>query len=399
LTIPYKRITLQFQEGKLGVFLMSAGKIILLVLGIIGLLISIGLLVGGGALLWADNTIKDSEGFYTTRTIQIEKDSYAIVTGPANIDIDAGWGWGWGWDLGDLATFKVEGSNNDPSNQIFIGVARESDIDAYLSSVEYDEMTQLHIYPYSVDYRNHPGSIVPGAPTSQTFWTESTYGTGTQILEWELEPGSHSLVLMNNDGSAGVDMNIVFGAKVPLLIGVGVGILVAGAVGLLISILMIYFSVRRRVTVPPAPPETPVSTETVSSEPPETPASTENETEKPEVKPVVIGEVENKTNVGLNPNVASLLCYLLGWVTGIVFFILEKENKLVRFHALQSIIVFGALTIASTLLSRIPVIGGFFGAVIGILMFVLWIVLMIKAYQGEKYKIPWAGDFAEKQVS
>jgi uncharacterized membrane protein len=162
---------------------------------------------------------------------------------------------------------------------------------------------------------------------------------------------------------------------------------------------MIYFSTRKRVTVPSAPPETPAATEAVSSESIETPVLTEIETEIPEVKPFVAGEEGNKTNVGLQPNVVSLLCYLLGWVTGIVFFILEKENKLVRFHALQSIIVFGVLTLASTLLSRIPIIGGFFGAVIGILMFVLWIVLMIKAYQGEKFKIPWAGDFAEKQVS
>jgi uncharacterized membrane protein len=190
---------------------------------------------------------------------------------------------------------------------------------------------------------------------------------------------------MNDDGSAGVDMNIVLGAKVPLLFGVGVGILVAGVIALFISILMIYFSARRRVTVPP--------------EPPKTPAATEDKGEKPKVEPVVTGEVESKTNVGLEPNVASLLCYLFGWITGIVFFILEKENKLVRFHALQSIIVFGALTIAGNLLGRIPIIGGFFGAVIGIVAFVLWIVLMIKAYKGEKYKIPWAGDFAEKQVS
>ncbi len=362
---------------------MSAGKIILLVFGIIGLLISIGLLVGGGALLWADNVIKDNEGFYTTRNIQIEKDSYAIVSGPADIDIDTGWDWGWGWDLGDLATFKVEGSNNDPSNQIFIGVARESDIDAYLSGVEYDEITDIHINPDRMDYRNHPGSIVPGDPTSQTFWTESSYGAGTQILEWELEPGSHSLVLMNDDGSAGVDMNIVLGAKIPLLFIVSVGVLVAGVVALFISILMIYFSARRRSTVPQEHPEIPASTES----------------EKPIVEPVVIGEVETKTNVGLEPNVASLLCYLFGWVTGIIFFILEKENKLVRFHALQSIIVFGALTIAGALLDWIPFIGSFFSAVIGILAFILWIVLMIKAYQGEKYKIPWAGDFAEKQVS
>ena len=78
---------------------------------------------------------------------------------------------------------------------------------------------------------------------------------------------------------------------------------------------------------------------------------------------------------------------------------MEKENKLVRFHALQSIIVFGVLTLVSTPLGWIPIFGGFFVAVLGILGFVLWIVLMVKAYQGEKYKIPLAGDFAEKQVS
>jgi uncharacterized membrane protein len=364
---------------------MSAGKIILLVFGIIGLLISIGLLAGGATLLWADNTIKDSDGFYTTETIQIEKDSYAIVTGPADIDVDTGWDWGWGWDLGDLVTFKVEGSNNDPSNQIFIGVATESDIDAYLNGVEYDEMTNLHIYPYSVEYENHPGIVVPGAPTSQTFWTESISGAGTQILEWELEPGSHSLVLMNDDGSVFVDIDIALGAKVPLLFGIGVGLLVGGVIALSISILMIYFAARRRGTVPP--------------EPLETPAQAESEGEEPKAEPEVKSEVKDKTSVGLEPNIASLLCYAVGWVTGIIFFILEKENKLVRFHALQSIIVFGVLSIASGLLSWIPIFGGFFGAVIGIIGFVLWIVLMVKAYQGEKYKIPWAGDFAEKQVS
>jgi uncharacterized membrane protein len=279
----------------------------------------------------------------------------------------------------------VEGSNNDPSNQIFIGVATESDIDAYLGGVEHDEMTNLNIYPYSVDYKNHPGSIVPGAPTSKTFWTESTYGAGTQILEWELESGSHVLVLMNDDGSAGIDMDIVLGAKVPLLLGIGVGLLVGGFVALSISILMIYFVVRRR--------------ETITTETPETPAPVKGEGEELKAEPEVTSEVKGKTSVGLEPNVASLLCYAVGWITGIVFFILEKENKLVRFHALQSIIVFGTLCIASTIFGWIPLIGGFIAAVIGITAFILWIVLMVKAYQGEKYKIPLAGDFAEKQVS
>ncbi|MFC1961885.1 DUF4870 domain-containing protein [Chloroflexota bacterium] len=101
------------------------------------------------------------------------------------------------------------------------------------------------------------------------------------------------------------------------------------------------------------------------------------------------------STTGLEPNIAGLLCYLGGWITGIVFLLLEKKNKFVRFHALQSIVTFGALTVASGLLSWIPFFGGFFGAVIGILAFILWIVLMVKAYQGELYKIPVAGHAVE----
>ena len=104
----------------------------------------------------------------------------------------------------------------------------------------------------------------------------------------------------------------------------------------------------------------------------------------------------NKTSTGLEENIAGLLCYVLGWVSGLVFILIEKENKFVRFHAVQSIIVFGALTIASLVLGWIPVIGGFLTGVLWLLGVVLWIVLMIKAYQGTRYKLPLSGDLAEK---
>lgn len=103
-----------------------------------------------------------------------------------------------------------------------------------------------------------------------------------------------------------------------------------------------------------------------------------------------------KTSIGLAENVAGLLCYVLGWVSGIVFILIEPENKFVRFHAMQSIIVFGVLTIASLILGWLPVIGGFFVWVISLLSFILWIVLMVKAFQGATYKLPWAGNLAEK---
>ena len=95
-----------------------------------------------------------------------------------------------------------------------------------------------------------------------------------------------------------------------------------------------------------------------------------------------------KTSTGLPENIAGLLCYVLGWVSGLVFILIEQENKFVRFHAMQSIIVFAVLTI----LIWIP----FLNWVIWLIGLVLWIVLMVKAYQGTKYKLPWAGDLAEK---
>ena len=105
-----------------------------------------------------------------------------------------------------------------------------------------------------------------------------------------------------------------------------------------------------------------------------------------------------KTSTGLQANVAGLLCYVAGWISGIVFLILEKENKFVRFHAIQSIYVFGAITIVEVVLFSIPFIGWVLGWLISVLGFILWIILMLKAYQGTMYKLPWAGEQAEKRV-
>ena len=105
-----------------------------------------------------------------------------------------------------------------------------------------------------------------------------------------------------------------------------------------------------------------------------------------------------KTSTGLEENVAGLLCYVLGWISGLVFIIIEREYKFVRFHAMQSIVVFGALCIVQIVVGWIPFIGWLIALLVSILAFILWIVLMVKAYNGEKYKVPWAGDFAEKQL-
>jgi uncharacterized membrane protein len=103
-----------------------------------------------------------------------------------------------------------------------------------------------------------------------------------------------------------------------------------------------------------------------------------------------------KTSIGLEENVAGLLCYVLGWVSGIVFLILEPKNNFVRYHAIQSIIVFGAISIAMAIFGWIPIAGTIINALLGILAFILWIILMLKAYRGTRYKLPVSGDMAEK---
>ncbi len=108
---------------------------------------------------------------------------------------------------------------------------------------------------------------------------------------------------------------------------------------------------------------------------------------------------EEKTVLGIGENIEGALCYVLGFVSGIVFLIMEKKNEYIRFHALQSVVVFLGLFILNFILGVIPIIG----LLISLLLFpvglVLWILLMFKAYKGEKFKLPYIGDFVEKQLS
>lgn len=115
---------------------------------------------------------------------------------------------------------------------------------------------------------------------------------------------------------------------------------------------------------------------------------------------------------GLEENVAGALAYLLGFITGVVFYLLEEDNEFVRFHAAQSMLVFGGLFVLSfgfsflgAAVDFIPGIGGILSLgvwllslLLGPLGFVLWVLLLVKAYSGDRYKLPVVGDIAEGWV-
>ena len=107
-------------------------------------------------------------------------------------------------------------------------------------------------------------------------------------------------------------------------------------------------------------------------------------------------EEEEKSSTGLDENVAGFLCYLLGFITGIVFLVVEKKSHFVKFHAMQSTITFLSLFVISLILGFIPIIA-LLVYPIWILSLILWLLLMIKALRGERYLLPIVGKMAEEK--
>ena len=119
-----------------------------------------------------------------------------------------------------------------------------------------------------------------------------------------------------------------------------------------------------------------------------------------------------RSSTGLDGNVAAALSYILGLVTGVIFFAIEKESRFVKFHAMQSMMVavavmaiYIAYTVVWMILWRIPFLGWLAGLVgtlgYGVLVLAflaLWIICMYKAFSGERFKLPYIGELAEQQV-
>jgi uncharacterized membrane protein len=119
------------------------------------------------------------------------------------------------------------------------------------------------------------------------------------------------------------------------------------------------------------------------------------------------GGAQPTVTTGMDENVAGLLCYVLGWITGLIFFLIDKR-PFVRFHAAQSLVTFGGLHVIQIILAFVVggslFMGGGLGAglfawlvyaILGLVAFVAWILLMVKAFQHERFKLPFIGDIAE----
>lgn len=223
---------------------MSAGKVFLVIASVLIFFVGLGLIVGGGALMWSNNFLKDSEGYYSTRTVDIERDSYGITTYPAHINFGPDWVFNWS----DLVKVKLTASDNKGKGT-FIGIAEEDKLMGYLTGVAYDEITKFDMdYPFGstkIDYREFPGEAPDEVPENKDFWSASTTGGGKQVLRWGIEEGTYSIAIMNQDASRGLDISGSIGVKIPVMGGLGIGLAVAGLVALLLSFFLVYLAVSR----------------------------------------------------------------------------------------------------------------------------------------------------------
>ncbi len=222
----------------------GAGKIVLAVVGALVALVGIGLLAGGGGIVWANATQRDDQGFFTSAGSRFTSDGFAL----AGEDVELIRGVpDWLSSPGDLATFRAQGRSST-GEPIFVGIAPAAAIDEYLRGVAHDEVVDLHMDgwkgPLTTGTVDRPGTAPASLPGAQTFWSATASGSGDVTLTWPVREGTWSILVMNADGSRGVTADLSLGAKVNFLGWIALGLLGAGSLLVLGGGVMVLFGVR-----------------------------------------------------------------------------------------------------------------------------------------------------------
>jgi hypothetical protein len=219
---------------------MKKPSIALVVTGALASLFAVGLLAIGG-LAFIGESEKDSDGYLSTDTHQFEAGTRALAT--ENLDVDLGPGDA-ALDTNDLGKVRLQVESRE-DKPVFVGIARTSDVENYLQGVSHSTLTEIDSSPFEASYDNHGGDRRPAAPADSQIWVASEHGSGKQTLNWEIEDGNYSVVVMNADGSAGVDADISTGANIPFLDEIGWTAVGSGSFVLIMGIALIVIGTRR----------------------------------------------------------------------------------------------------------------------------------------------------------
>jgi hypothetical protein len=227
---------------------VSAGRVLLIVLGSIGVLFGLAVLAGGGFLLWADRTQRD-DGYLTTPTERFATPTYALTRSRLEVDTE-----GAKWVLNEdwFGKIRIRGESADEKT-VFIGIGPQADVARYLGTVAHANVQDVDFDPFRATYLPIAGGAPQEPPTDQGFWAASASGVGTQTLTWKVRDGDWSVVLMNADGSRGVAADIDLGAKMSFLLWVAIGLLIGGVLVVGGSTALVVLAARTR-RPPPGPP-------------------------------------------------------------------------------------------------------------------------------------------------
>jgi hypothetical protein len=184
----------------------------LIIGGALAALVALAALAGAAGLFWA-HVAKDDHGYLTTHAHRLHTPSRALVSTTLTVDSAVPH-----WLLDKV---RVDADGDKP---LFLGVARQSDVDAYLDGVANATVEDFDVSPFNVTYVEHAGGRTPPAPAAQRLWAASSSGD----LRWHLKKGKWAVVLMNADGSAGVDADVSVGAKVDAVLPTAIGLAVLG---------------------------------------------------------------------------------------------------------------------------------------------------------------------------
>jgi hypothetical protein len=212
----------------------GAGRVVLIVLGSIAAIVSLGLLAGGCGAVGVDQVMRDDDGFLMSPTEDFATATYAIASEKA--DIHAA-GAERALDV-FLGTVRIRSESERP---VFVGIAPAADVSRYLAGVEHSVVTDLERRPV---YVQRSGGAPASLPGDETFWDASTSGAGEQTLEWKPKSGDWRVVVMNADGSRGVAAELAVGAELDPLLWIGIGLLVAGGLFAGAAALLITLGVR-----------------------------------------------------------------------------------------------------------------------------------------------------------
>ena len=231
---------------------MRPGRIVLLVIGIIVGLSAMGMLFGGAAALFVNTVARDDDGYFSTTMKPFETPTYALVSEDvelgASVPVNV---------FADLGTIRIRAEASDPDGEIFVGIARSQDVDAYLEGVRHDVLVDVTWSPFRPRYRRVQGEAEPGSPRREDFWVVSASGTGAQDAAWDTGSGNWQVVVMNANGSPGVAADISAGIKTDWLVPLGVGLLVAGVLFAAGAVVMLVIATRRDGSAATGGPRTP----------------------------------------------------------------------------------------------------------------------------------------------